>query len=69
MPRYCVNKNAQSGTRDHEVHVWDCEHGPDEWNKLDLGNFPSCHGAMAKAKLLYPTADGCYYCSRECHTS
>ena len=74
MPFYIVNKNAQSNG-DHEVHVKPREScsspGYPAWhNQEDLGFHTSCHGAVREAKRRgYRTADGCYYCSRPCHTS
>lgn len=69
MPRYCVNKNAQS-TGEHEVHNLDvnCGHLPSPHNQDFLGNFPSCHGAITKAKEKYSNVDGCAYCAPDCHT-
>lgn len=64
---YYVNKNAQSGG-EHEVHAENCNHLPLAQNREYLGSFSSCKDAVKKAKENYPTADGCYYCSRECHT-
>lgn len=68
MTRYYVNKNRQANG-DHEVHKSGCDDMPNEGNRLYLGTFDSCHGAVREAKKYYPTADGCFYCSRECHTS
>ena len=67
MPDYCVNKNAQSNG-DHEVHKQGCSYMPAPENQVPLGSHPSCHGAVARARTVYPTANGCYYCSPECHT-
>lgn len=73
MPFYIVNKNAQSNG-DHEVHVkprgfCSSPRYPAWHNQEDLGFHVSCHGAVREAKRLgYRTADGCYYCSRPCHT-
>ncbi len=66
MAYYCVNKN-----NDHEVHVLNpaCSHLPDEVNRLSLGNHPTCNTAVAKAKLTYASANGCFYCATACHTS
>ena len=61
MVTYYVNKNAQANG-DHEVHREDCRFLPAEENKLYLGEFESCHGAVKAAKEVYDTADGCYYC-------
>jgi len=68
MARYYVNKNAQS-SGDHEVHTTGCSWMPNPENKLYLGEFSSCHGAVREAKKTYSTADGCKHCSKECHTS
>ncbi len=70
MPRFIVNRNAQSNG-DHEVHEVDagCEHMPLPSNQDDLGYHSSCHGAVAKASETYNNVNGCYYCCNECHTS
>ena len=68
MAVYYVNTNAQANG-DHEVHRSDCVYLPNPENRMPLGNFPNCRGAVRKAKVLYPTADGCKHCSPECHTS
>ena len=68
MKKYYVNKNAQSNG-DHEVHREDCSYLPNALNIEYLGEFYSCAGAVLEAKKKYPTANGCYFCSRECHTS
>lgn len=67
MARYYVNKNAQSNG-DHEVHTTGCSHMPEEQNRIYLGDFSSCGPAVTEAKKRYPTADGCFYCSKPCHT-
>ena len=66
MKYYYVNKEAQSNG-DHEVHTQDCKWLPDVLNREDLGFFTNCNDAVKKAKETYPKADGCFYCSRECH--
>ena len=71
MPYYCVNENAQDNG-DHEVHdlasTKNCL--PDKKNRLPLGWFEKCFGAVKKAKKTYPnTANGCYYCANPCHTT
>ncbi len=68
MARYYVNKNAQSNG-DHEVHKLGCSFMPEEHNRLYLGEFSSCYGAVREAKKTYPRSNGCYYCCNECHTS
>lgn len=64
---YYVNKNAQP-TGEHEVHNSSCSYLPDENNRIYLGNFTNCKDAVREAKKHYANVDGCYYCSRECHT-
>ena len=68
MARYYVNKNQQANG-DHEVHQEGCSFLPDVSNRESLGEHSSCDTAVAQAKRTYPTANGCFYCSRECHTS
>jgi hypothetical protein len=69
MKDYCINQNAQPSGQ-HEVHcVDDCDHLPLPANRIPLGPFNSCHGAVAEAKRRFPQVniDGCYYCSKECN--
>lgn len=65
--RYYVNRNAQSNG-DHEVHTSECSRLPDATNRLFLGTFSSCGPAVTEAKKTYPKSNGCYYCSKACHT-
>lgn len=67
MTKYYVNKNAQANG-DHEVHKSGCSYMPDPENRLYLGIFSTCRGAVAEAKRYYPQSNGCYYCSIVCHT-
>lgn len=67
MKYYYVNKQPQSNG-DHEVHAAECSFLPDVQNREYLGYFNNCREAVATAKRTYPGADGCFYCSRECHT-
>lgn len=67
MARYYVNKNAQANG-DHEVHKQGCSYMPMEHNRKYLGEFATCQGAVKEAKKHYSQVNGCYYCSRECHT-
>jgi len=70
MARYYVNTHAQSGSRDHEVHKQGCSWLAKVKNPAYLGEFTSCHGAVAEAKRRgYAKADGCYHCCNECHHS
>ena len=68
MPEYCVNKNAQPNG-DHEVHREGCKFWPDLGNWIPLGTHPTCQRPVRIAKEIYPTANGCAFCSPECHTS
>jgi hypothetical protein len=67
MARYYVNKNAQSNG-DHEVHKPGCSHMPNDENLLYLGTHDTCHPAVTEARKTYPQSNGCYYCSKACHT-
>lgn len=67
MPRYYVNKNAQSNG-DHEVHKDGCSFMPQSENRQYLGEFSNCRDAVREAKKTYPQSNGCYFCSLECHT-
>jgi len=68
MALYYVNKQPQSNG-DHEVHKSDCSYMPGEENRMYLGSFTNCFDAVREAKKYYPQSNGCYYCSRECHTT
>ncbi len=67
MPNYYVNSRAQPNG-DHEVHEDDCQHGAVLLNREPLGWHNNCASAVTAAKRRYQTANGCYYCSRPCHT-
>ncbi len=66
-PKYYVCKNAQANGY-HEVHRQGCSYLPNKDNVLYLGEFTDCGSAMGEAKKFYSQANGCYYCSQECHT-
>jgi|GEM_PF-571814 len=73
MTQYVINKNPQpTPAGEHEVHKNDgsCNHMPDPANRIALGDFSGCAGAVAEAKRRYPgkQVDGCYYCANACHT-
>lgn len=68
MALYYVNRNAQPNG-DHEVHKDGCSHMPDPGNRQSVGEHASCHGAVQAAKRFNSRANGCYWCSRECHTT
>lgn len=70
MPDYYVNKNRQDSRNgnNNEVHVDNCSTNPHPSNLIYLGFFSNCREAVQAARSPYPTtADGCYYCTRECH--
>jgi len=67
MARYYVNKNVQNNGQ-HEVHKQGCSYMPDEQNRKYLGDFSNCFSAVVEAKSHYDNVDGCYFCSRNCHT-
>lgn len=73
MPYYCVNKNSQASTGDHEVH--DVSIGRDKGclplsdNQVDLGYHANCRDAVTAAKRIYSRSDGCRWCIPQCHTS
>ena len=71
MPYYCVNKVAQSGSGDHEVHdlasTMNCL--PAETNRINLGYHTTCSGAVQAAKAYYADVNGCYWCAGACHTT
>lgn len=68
MSDYYVNRNAQSNG-DHEVHEDNCQYLPSPDNRIYLGNFTNCQDAVEAAKKYYNQVNGCYFCSRPCHTS
>ncbi|WP_117880200.1 hypothetical protein [Aureibaculum luteum] len=68
MSKYYVNKNAQENG-DHEVHTTGCSWLPEVHNRIYLGDYNSCNAAVKKAKEHYSQVNGCYYCSKDCHTS
>ena len=68
MAFYYVNKNAQSNG-DHEVHTTGCKWLPIVENRIYLGDFATCYSAVTKARKHYTQVNGCYFCSKDCHTS
>ena len=68
MARYYINKNGQANG-DHEVHKQGCSRMPLTENRIYLGEFPTCRSAVTAAKQYYNSADGCFYCSPQCHKS
>lgn len=69
MSAYYVVNTKQQPNDDHEVH-WDgCNYLPHPSNRHNLGVFDNCHAAVLAAKRIYPKSNGCFHCSRPCHTS
>ena len=67
MARYYVNKNAQPNG-DHEVHRAGCPHPPNPENEIFLAYYDTCRPAVAAARKHFRQVNGCYHCSRPCHT-
>lgn len=68
MPNYYANMiTIELGVL--EVHKDGCSHMPNLENLLYLGSYSKCAPAVEKAKETNPKADGCFWCSTECHTS
>lgn len=65
MASYYVNDNAQT-SGEHEVHNEGCTFFPSD--RTYLGEHNSCGPAVAKAREIYDNVDGCFWCSRACHT-
>lgn len=65
--KYYVSKKTQSDGY-HEVHTYNCTQGPDSDNRTYVGDYSSCKPAVREAKKHYQKSDGCYYCSKNCHT-
>ncbi len=67
MASYYVNKNPQENG-DHEVHKLGCSWLPENENRIYLGVHLTCHTAVREAKKHYAQVNGCFYCSKDCHT-
>ena len=67
MASYYVNDSAQQNG-DHEVHREGCRFVPLPRNRTYLGQFGTCFPAVAQARRYYRQVNGCYFCSRACHT-
>jgi len=66
MANYFVNNRAQPNG-DYEVHKEGCSYMPSD--KTSLGDHSTCSTAVAAARRHYSTANGCYWCSKACHTT
>lgn len=67
MEIYYVNRQAQPNG-DHEVHTSGCSYLPVEGNRQYLGLFSTCAEAVREATGYFRQVNGCYWCSRACHT-
>ncbi len=67
MTLYYVNINEQANG-DHEVHAVDSKFLPDSVNRIYFGGFSNCCDAAAEARRHHQQVNGCFYCSKECHT-
>ena len=67
MKKYYVHTETDEDGN-HEVHDEDCFRLPEPKNREYLGQFSNCKSAVKKAKNDYDNVDGCYHCSKECHT-
>ena len=65
---YYVSDYAQSNGV-HEVHREGCTFMPAEDERTYLGVFDNCSDAVKKAREYYAQSKGCYYCTKERHTS
>mgnify|MGYP000980378140 CR=1 FL=1 len=71
MADFYLNLN-QTNDIDYEVHESGCYWLSLVARKEHLGNFSSCHGAVAEAKRRHPNKyriNGCKHCSPACHTT
>lgn len=67
MPNYIVNTRVDDNGY-HEVHTSHCGHLPDSQNQRWVGSFDTCRLALKAAEGLgYSPADGCGFCSPDCH--
>lgn len=69
MQQYFVNREAQANG-DHEVHDSGCYYLSimSYGNRESLGHFANCSSAVKEAKSRGYKANGCYFCSKPCHT-
>jgi len=67
MDRYYVNNTPQT-SGDHEVHKNGCYWLSLATSTRDLGFHSSCITAVAAARQIYRTANGCATCASACHT-
>jgi hypothetical protein len=66
--KYYVSKIMQF-KGDNEVHDENCRWLPDPANRILLGEFNNCQDAVREANWYFKKVNGCYFCSKRCHTS
>ncbi|NGP87553.1 hypothetical protein [Fodinibius halophilus] len=55
---------------DHEIHTDECDFLPKPTHRDYLGYYNNCENAVEEAgNNGYSPVNGCYFCSRDCHTS
>lgn len=76
MAKYILNQNQQDSESgmNYEVHNEEtCIRLPAHHNRIPLGNYSNCKGAVSAAKTMRPVwthqIDGCYWCSGSCHNA
>jgi hypothetical protein len=62
MPRYCVNRNAQTNG-DYEVHLISCHYLPYDFKYL--GEHSDCSSAVSEAKKTFSKSKECNYCCNQ----
>jgi len=67
MPHYHVARVPLADGY-HEIHQRGCMYMPAPAACLPLGQHPTCHGALTRAREYSPRVYGCYWCCRECHS-
>ena len=75
MAKYILNINKQDSLSEenYEIHNEEtCAHLPNTENRRHIGYFSNCKDEIIQAKIKYPEyakdIDGCFWCSRPCHT-
>ena len=70
MLEYFIH-TEQDEDGDYEVHDKTCPVLPDEENRIPLGSFYTCVGAVIEARVITDLTpiDGCGVCSPTCHSS
>ena len=67
MPYYYVNTGKDKDGH-NEVHVEGCSWLPSVLNRDYLGNYSNCRPAVTEAISRGYNANGCFHCSKPCHT-